>query len=356
LKILIACGGTGGHIFPGLSLAQELNSRGAGDVLLVGTDHPLERKLFGSFGLPYRLLPAAKLARDPAGFVRFLGKFISAAAGSAKLLSEFKPDVIVGFGGYASFPACILGAMAGKRLYLHEQNREAGLANRMLAVFAKRVGVSFSDTGKVFGKKAAFTGNPIRANLLSAGREDALKYYKLDPGRFTVLILGGSQGSQKINMIVGGMLDLLSAEEAAALNIIHIAGMKNYNDVHGKYEGRKMSGCVCDFVDDIGSAYAAADLIVSRAGATALFEIAALGIPSIMIPYRFAGGHQYKNAAALEDAGGAVVMEETGLTPQMLKERIFALKDDKAGLKAMSEAAKRFAVPDAAKRLADAIS
>lgn len=356
MKILIACGGTGGHIFPGLSLAQELNSRGTGEVLLVGTDHPLERKLFSSFNLPYRLLPAAKLARDPAGFVRFLGKFISAAAGSAKLLSEFKPDVIVGFGGYASFPACFLGALSGKRLYLHEQNCEAGLANRILAMFAKRVGVSFSETVKAFGGKAAFTGNPIRAKLLSANREDALKYYKLDPGRFTVLVLGGSQGSQRINMIVGGMLGLLSEEEARALNIIHIAGMKNYNDVRDKYEGRRISGCVCDFVDDIGSAYAAADLIVSRAGATALFEIAALGIPSIMIPYRFAGGHQYKNAAALEDAGGAVVMEEAGLTPQMLKERIFALKDDKAGLRAMSEAAKHFAVPDAAKKLADAIS
>jgi len=355
LKILIACGGTGGHIFPGLSLAQELNSRGINDVLLVGTDHPLEVKLFGSFGLPYRLLPAAKLARDPAGFIRFMGKFVSAAAGSAKLLSEFKPDIIVGFGGYASFPVCVLGAMAGKKLYLHEQNCDAGLANRMLAAFAKRVGVSFRDTEKAFGGKAVFTGNPIRGKLLSAGREQALKYYKLDPGKFTVLILGGSQGSQKINMIAGNMLDLLSAEEAGMLNIIHIAGIKNYNDVYNKYEGKGISGCVCDFVDDIGSAYAAADLIVSRAGATALFEIAALGIPSIMIPYRFAGGHQYKNAAALEGAGGTIVTEELGLTPQMLKERIFGLKGDRAKLKAMSDAAKRFAVPDAAKKLADAI-
>jgi UDP-N-acetylglucosamine--N-acetylmuramyl-(pentapeptide) pyrophosphoryl-undecaprenol N-acetylglucosamine transferase len=355
LKILIACGGTGGHIFPGLSLAQELNARGVKDVLLAGTDHPLEKKLFGSFGLPYRLLPVAKISRDPLGFLKFLGRFMSASAGSARLLSEYKPDIIVGFGGYASYPICVLGALGGKKLFLHEQNCEAGLANRMLAAFAKNVAVSFAETQKAFGRKAVFTGNPIRSKLLSAGREEAQKYYKLVPGKFTVLILGGSQGSQAINTVVGDMLGLLGAEERAQLNIIHIAGMKNYNDVQKKYEGSGISGCVCDFVDEIGPVYAVADLIISRAGATALFEIAALGIPSVMIPYRFAGGHQYKNAWALEAAGGAIVMDEAGLTPQMLKERIFGLKNDRVKLSAMSDAARRFAVPDAARRLADII-
>jgi UDP-N-acetylglucosamine--N-acetylmuramyl-(pentapeptide) pyrophosphoryl-undecaprenol N-acetylglucosamine transferase len=259
--------------------------------------------------------------------------------------------VIAGFGGYASFPICIFGALTGKRLFLHEQNCEAGLANRALAVFAEHVAVSFKETRKAFGKKAVFTGNPIRRKLLSVSREEARKY----SDRFTVLILGGSQGSQKINMIVGDMLDILSTDEKKQISVIHIAGIKNYDDVHKKYEGNGIDGCVCDFVDDIGAAYAAADIVISRAGATALFEIAALGIPSVMIPYRFAGGHQYKNAAAFEDAGGTIVMDEVGLTPQMLKERIFGLKDDKAKLKAMSAAARRFAVPDAAKNLADCI-
>jgi UDP-N-acetylglucosamine--N-acetylmuramyl-(pentapeptide) pyrophosphoryl-undecaprenol N-acetylglucosamine transferase len=355
LKILIACGGTGGHIFPGLSLAQELNARGIKDLLLAGTDHPLEQKLFGSFGLPYRLLPAAKISRNPLGFLKFIGRFMSASAGSIRLLSEYKPDIIVGFGGYASFPVCIFGALAGRKLFLHEQNCDAGLANKMLALFSRRVAVSFKETEKAFGKKAVFTGNPIRAGLLSAGRKEAQARYGLDPGRFTVLILGGSQGSQAINTVVGDMLGLLGAEEKAQLNIIHIAGMKNYNDVQKKYGGSGISGRVCDFVDEIGSAYAAADLIISRAGATALFEIAALGIPSIMIPYRFAGGHQYRNAAALKAAGGAIVMDEAGLTPRMLRGRIFGLKNDRVKLGAMSDAARRFAVPDAAKRLADII-
>ncbi|MFA5334969.1 MAG: undecaprenyldiphospho-muramoylpentapeptide beta-N-acetylglucosaminyltransferase [Candidatus Omnitrophota bacterium] len=355
MKILIACGGTGGHIFPGLSLAQELNARGIKDLLLAGTDHPLEQKLFGSFGLPYRLLPAAKISRNPLGFLKFIGRFMSASAGSIRLLSEYKPDIIVGFGGYASFPVCIFGALAGRKLFLHEQNCDAGLANKMLALFSRRVAVSFKETEKAFGKKAVFTGNPIRAGLLSAGRKEAQARYGLDPGRFTVLILGGSQGSQAINTVVGDMLGLLGAEEKAQLNIIHIAGMKNYNDVQKKYGGSGISGRVCDFVDEIGSAYAAADLIISRAGATALFEIAALGIPSIMIPYRFAGGHQYRNAAALKAAGGAIVMDEAGLTPRMLRGRIFGLKNDRVKLGAMSDAARRFAVPDAAKRLADII-
>lgn len=355
MKILIACGGTGGHIFPGLSLAQELKERGITDVLLVGTDHPLEVKLFGSFGLPYRLMPVAKLSANPVKFLIFIFRLTSASLKSIKLLFEYKPDAVVGFGGYASYPVCKYAAVMGKPLFLHEQNCEAGLANRILALFARRVAVSFKETEKAFGKKAVFTGNPIRKKLLSVKREDAQKFYKFNPGKFTILILGGSQGSQKINMVIGDMIGLLSGEEKDQINVIHIAGIRNVDDVRKKYEGSGIDGCVCDFVEDIGYAYAMVDLIVSRAGATVLYEVAALGIPSIMIPYRFAGGHQYHNAAALEKAGGTVIMDELGLTPRMLKDKIFELKDDKTKLRMMSEAAKKFSVPDAAKRLADCI-
>lgn len=355
MKILIACGGTGGHIFPGLSLAQELNERGISDVLLVGTDHPLEVKLFGSFGLPYRLMPAAKLSANPAKFLKFLVRLASASLKSIKLLLDYEPDIVVGFGGYASFPICKFAALTGKPLFLHEQNCEAGLANKILALLARRVAVSFKETEKSFGNKAVFTGNPIRRNLLSVKREDARKYYRLSPDKFTVLVLGGSQGSQKINMIVGDMLAILNDAEKKQVNIIHIAGIRNIDEVRKRYDGSGIDGCVCDFVEDIGYTYAMADLVVSRAGATALFEIAALGIPSIMIPYRFAGGHQYHNAAVFEKSGGTVVMDEISLTPQMLKDKIFELKGDRARMRSMSDAAKRFAVPGAVKLLADLI-
>jgi len=355
MKVLIACGGTGGHIFPGLSLAQELDRRGINDLLLVGTDHPLEVKLFSSFGLPYVLLPVAKISADPVKFVRFIFRFLHASTRSARLLAAYKPDVIVGFGGYASFPICLLGAFMGRPLNLHEQNCEAGLANRILAIFAKRVAVSFEGTKKAFGAKAVFTGNPIRRKLLSASKEDALKSYGLSGDRFTILVLGGSQGSQRINMIVGDMLGILDDREKAGIQIIHIAGMKNYEDVFTRYRASGIEACVYDFVEDIGSAYAPSDLVISRAGATAIFEIAALGIPARMIPYRFAGGHQYFNAAVLAKAGGTVIMREEGLTSQMLKDKVFGLIRDKDALRAMSEAAKKFAVADAAGRLADCI-
>ncbi len=391
MRILIACGGTGGHIFPGLSLALELQERGAKEILLLGTDHPLEVKLFGSFGLPYRLMPVAKLSANPVKFLIFLVRFLTACLMSVRLLFEYKPDIVVGFGGYASFPICKFAAVMGKPLFLHEQNCEAGLANRILAILARRVAVSFKETEPAFGGKAVFTGNPIRKKLFTSKKEEALKLYKLSAGKFTVLVLGGSQGSQRINTIVADMLGILNEEEKKQINIIHITGIRNYNDAYKKYEkiggfpsplssplrgedkklknpllngerervrGEKMSGVdgyVCDFLEDISYAYAMADLIVSRAGATALFEIAALGVPSIMIPYRFAGGHQYHNASALEKAGGTIVMDEAGLTPAALKDKIFELKNDRARLKSMSESAKRFAVPDAASRLADLI-
>ena len=355
MKILIACGGTGGHIFPGLSLAQELRARGIGEVLLTGADHPLEVKLFGSFGLPYRLMPAAKLSANPVKFLRFLARFMASCLKSARLLFEYKPDIVVGFGGYASFPICKFAALMGKPLFLHEQNCEAGLANRILAILARRVAVSFKETQKAFEKKTVFTGNPIRKRLLTAKREESLRLYELSADKFTVLVLGGSQGSQRINTIVVQMLRSLSDEEKKQIQVIHIAGIKNYDEARLKYEGCGVDSRVYDFVEDIGPAYAAADLIVSRAGATALFEIAALGVPSIMIPYRFAGGHQYHNAAALEGAGGTIVMDEVGLTSAALKEKIFELKNDKARLSMMSDCAKKFAVPDAASRLADLI-
>ncbi len=356
MKVLIACGGTGGHIFPGLSLAQELQARGINEILLVGTDHPLERKLFGSFGLPYRLIPAAKLSANPVKFLGFLAKFTAASARSMGLLFEFKPEIVVGFGGYASFPICKFAALMGRPVFLHEQNCEAGLANKMLALLARRVAVSFKETEKAFGKKAAFTGNPIRKKLLSVKKEEALRLYKLSADKFTILVMGGSQGSRRINTIVSQMLGALNDGEKKQIQMIHIAGIRNYGEVRARYEGSGIEARVYDFVEDIGYAYAVADLIVSRAGATALFEIAALGIPSVMIPYRYAGGHQYHNAAAFEKAGGTIVMEEPGLTPQALKDKIFEMKNDRARLGKISECARRFAVPDAASRLADLIT
>ncbi len=355
MKILIACGGSGGHIFPGLSLAQEFNERGISEIILVGTDHPLEAKLFGSFGLPYRLMPVAKLSANPIKFIKFLAGFASASLKSIRLLFEFKPDIVVGFGGYASFPICKFAALMGKPLFLHEQNCEAGLANKILAFFAKRVAVSFKQTEKRFGRKAVYTGNPIRKALLSMTKNEALKLYGLSADRFTVLILGGSQGSQRINKIICGLIGLLSQNEKSQIQIIHITGIRNYDQVRAEYEESGIEAKIFDFVDDIGHAYAAADLIISRAGATALFEITALGIPAILIPYRFAGGHQYHNAAALGRTGGAIIMDELGLTSRALKDKIFELKNDKERLKELSVRAKEFAVPDAAKCLADSI-
>lgn len=355
MKVLIACGGTGGHIFPGLSLAQELNDRKTGEVLLVGTDHPLEVKLFGSFGLPYRLLPAAKIPSNPMKFLGFLARFTIASSRAIKLLFEFKPDVVVGLGGYASFPICVFASISRAPLFLHEQNRKPGLANKVLAFFARTVAVSFKDTAGEFKRKAVFTGNPIRKKLLAVERQDALRLYGLSGEKFTVLILGGSQGSSRINEIIFEMLGLLNEEEKNRIQIIHVAGNLNYDAAREKYEGCNVDSRVYDFVDEIESAYAASDMVISRAGATALFEIAALGIPSIMIPYRYAGRHQYHNAFALEEAGAAVVMDEDGLSAAALKEKIFELKDDKAKLKEMSACAKKFAVPDAAARLADLI-
>ncbi|MFH0771893.1 MAG: undecaprenyldiphospho-muramoylpentapeptide beta-N-acetylglucosaminyltransferase [Candidatus Omnitrophota bacterium] len=354
MKILIACGGTGGHIFPGLSLAKELDGReGVDDLILVGSNHPLEKKIFSKTGLHYELIAAAKFSRGPFKFLLFLAKFALACAKSIYLLLRFNPDIVVGFGGYASFPVCFFAPIMGKKLFLHEQNRVAGLANRILSVMARGVAVSFRDTQTVFKNKGVFTGNPIRKSILFFKKEESLKSLGLNSGKFTILVMGGSQGSLGINNVVAEFLRLLPDSDKMAFQIIHIAGNRDFENISAKYKDSLIDSKVFGFVDEIGPAYAAADLIVSRAGATALFEIAALGIPSIMIPYRYAGGHQYYNAEALEKAGGAAILKEEALTAAALRDKISELRDDKARLKRMSECAKKFAVTDAAARLAD---
>lgn len=356
MKVLIACGGTGGHIFPGISLAQELRARdGVKDIILVGTSHLLERKIFGSSGLRYAIIPTAKLAINPFKFLIFLIKFTVASLKSVWLLLKFDPDVVVGFGGYASFPMCVFAALFGKRLFIHEQNYLPGLANKIVSDFATAVAVSFRETERFFKKRVVCVGNPIRKQLLKDDKENALKSFGLSLEKFTILVMGGSQGSHRINMLVADLMGLLKDEDKKQIQIIHIAGTRDYSIVCDRYKGRDLETKVYDFVYDIGLAYRAVDLVISRAGATVIFEIAALGLPSILIPYRYAGGHQYYNARAIEKEGGAIVLDEMNLTPAILKDRIFELKNNRARLNTMSECAERFSVPDAAKRLADYI-
>lgn len=354
MKVLIACGGTGGHIFPGISLAQELKERNeVKDIILVGTSHPLEKKIFDTSGLPYAIIPTAKLAINPLKFLLFLIKFTAASFKSVRILFKFNPDIVVGFGGYASFPICLFAAIFGKRLFIHEQNYVPGLANKIVSIFAKAVGVSFKETKEFFPKKTVFVGNPIRGRLLEGDKEQAIKSFGLRLEKFTILVMGGSQGSHRINMLICDLLGLLNDEDKRQIQIIHIAGARDYNIVCERYKGRDIEAKVYDFVDDIGLAYRAADLVISRAGATAIFEIAALGLPSILVPYRYAGGHQYYNARVIEKEGGAIVLDEINLTPAVLKDKLFEFKNNRARLNVMSQCAKRFSVPDAAKRLAD---
>ncbi len=355
VKVLITCGGTGGHIFPGISLAQELKGRDiVKDIILVGTSHPLERKIFSLAGLPYAIIPTAKLAvYNPFKFLLFLIKFTAASFKSVWILLKFNPERVIGFGGYASLPVCIFAAILGKRLFIHEQNYLPGLANKMLSGVATAVAVSYKETCEFFKGKAVYVGNPIRKRLLKNDKEQAIKSFGLKVEKFTILVMGGSQGSHRINMLVCDLLALLSDEEKKQIQIIQIAGPRDYDVVYDRYCKCGIEAKVYDFVDDIGLAYRAADLVISRAGATAIFEIAALGLPSILIPYRYAGGHQYYNAMAIEKQGGAVIADETKLTPAILKEKIFELKNNRARLNTISECARRFSVPDAAKRLAD---
>lgn len=347
---MIAGGGTGGHLFPGVAIAGEFERRlGELQVVFFGARRGLETKVVPGLGYDLITLPVRGVVGH--GFMGGLGRSVSllwAAVEAFWILGRVKPDLVIGVGGYASVPAVLAAAARGLPRAILEQNVSPGRANRVLARFAQRIYQGFASRSAVFpAEKTVVTGNPIRPGVLPP--DDMVR----PDGRRTLLVLGGSQGAKQINDLVVGVAGRLK-EKHPAVRVIHQTGAAHEEQVLEAYRRSGTEVEVVPFIDSMADAYARADLCLSRAGAMAISEIAAAGLPAVLIPYPdSAGGHQSSNARWLEERGAAVVIppEEAGT------DRLFQVLDRLVGspslLADMARASSRAGVRNAAERIVE---
>jgi len=351
LGVVVAGGGTGGHLFPGIALAQQFVARHPETrVLFVGTGRPFEAAAVHRAGFTHRTVTAAGIKRR--GWRRALWAMIKIPKGIAEavgILSEFRPHLVLGVGGYASGPTVAAGWLTGKAVVIQEQNLVPGMANRVLSVLADRIYVSFPETANRFTpKKVRVCGNPVRREVIDAAGKKRRRAE--DP--MTVLILGGSQGARGINTAV--------IEAAAHLKrpdrifLIHQTGESDAARVRDAVKAAGIDAEVRPFFHDVGSVLSRADLVICRAGATTVAELTAIGKAVIFIPFPYAADdHQTKNAASLARRGAAEMIVETELTGQGLARKIDEFIDRPDALAKLAHRARQFGRPEAAEAIVD---
>jgi UDP-N-acetylglucosamine--N-acetylmuramyl-(pentapeptide) pyrophosphoryl-undecaprenol N-acetylglucosamine transferase len=348
MSVLIAGGGTGGHLFPGIALARELERRGAAHVRFLGSSHGIERHAVPRAGYPVELLEIRGLRREGVGgLLRLAVQVPKALLAAVRSLRRDRPDLTVGVGGYAAMPGLAASALLRVPIVLLEQNAIPGLTTRLFAPFARRVCVSFAETCARIGRRAVLTGNPVRLPAPSAapgasGREAA--------GPLRLLVFGGSAGAHRLNLVVPDAV----AAAGVPIAVVHQTGAADRDSVEQRYASLGVAAAVHGFIDDMAAAYAGADLVICRAGATTVAELTALGRPSLLVPFPFAAGdHQRHNAEALVREGAAWMVLDRELTAGGLAERLRSAAGDRAALHAMGERARALGRPDATARVAD---
>ncbi len=352
LRIVIAGGGTGGHLFPGLAIAQEFMTRNKNNtVVFVSTGNPLERSVLNQTDFRLESVTAEGIkGRGIWNQAKSALKIPKGVIEAMRILKGYQPDLTVGLGSYSAGPV-VLGAWLMRiKIVLHEQNILPGITNRILARFADRIYVSFDDTKARFAPdKIRLTGNPVRKELLNNHNGEGVI-----PGlkKFCVLIIGGSQGAHSINASVVGALGHLTQKEG--LYFIHQTGTADEQMVGEAYRRENVAAKVQSFFRHMGPLYKQADLIICRAGATTVAEVTAMGKAVIFIPFPFAADdHQTLNAATLADKGAAEMVHEKDINAGALAQRIEYYASHPQALQAMAIKAGRLGYPDAAKRIVD---
>ena len=354
MRAILAGGGTGGHVIPALAIANELKKSYGAEVLFIGTARGIENRLVPAAGYPLLLVRVGALKN--VSLVTRLKTALDlprAVWDAGRMLNEFAPDVVIGVGGYASGPAMLAAVVKHIPTLAFEPNVVPGFANRVIARFVSAAAVHFQETAKYF-RHAEVTGVPVRQAFFEIAVSESNKRRGETP---TLLVFGGSQGAHAINEAMIRCLPVLQ-QEAPGIHIIHQTGERDYNDALAAYKHLSESAAsftfeVFKFIEDMPAAFARADLVVCRSGASTVAEIAAAGMPAVFVPFpRAADDHQRVNAEALERAGAAVVVEESKLEGVWLAETIAALLQDSSRLQKMSAAARGMAHPDAARDIA----
>ncbi len=361
MKVVVAGGGTAGHVFPAVALAERLRDDGH-EITFVGSPDGQEARLVPAAGFPFHPVRAQKMVRTASL------RTATAPVVAIRSVRDARPfvrgaRVVVGVGGYVSAPTVLAARRAGARVVLHEQNAIPGLANRLLSRRADVVALSFADAAARFPRRTrtVVTGNPVRAAVAAVPDRrpeliaEARASMDLEPGRTTVCVFGGSQGARSLDRLISGAADALA--ERSDLQLLVLTGPANLALLRVAVEReRPLRVRAIGFLDRIELALAVADLAVSRGGSGHLTELAVCGIPAVVVPYPHATeNHQEANARELERAGAVEVAVEATLTPEGLARRIAGLVDDADARAAMRTAASAWAKPDADRRLADVI-
>lgn len=367
MKLIIAGGGTGGHLFPGIAVAEEFLARDpANEVLFVGTERGIEARAVPAAGYRLELISAAGI-RGKRGFSQFTGmaKMAYGYAQSRKILKAFRPDLVLGVGGYASLPMVL--AAAGMRIprFIHEQNAIPGQTNRLLARFVDQVFITLEESARYFPKDSTLlTGNPLRRQILdmvgsgvkSQGSSETFEDVTLPLTPcpcFNILVFGGSQGAHAINMAMIAALPSIKSS-SIKLDITHQTGEKDCEEVSKAYRAAGVEARVTPFIGDMASEYARADLIICRAGATTIAEVTACGKACLFIPFPHAvDDHQRRNAEALLKKEACFMLLEQELSGERLATMISELTADKDTVRRTGELAFSLARLDAAKIIVD---
>ncbi len=352
MRILVASGASGGHIFPAIALMNFLRKKGA-DLLLV---LPLKSK--DSFIPP----DCGDVEYISSGFLSFslssknisgVFNFLKGVAQGLRIIINFKPDLVVGFGSLDTVALLFWGWLFRIKTIIHEQNVIPGKANRILARLVDKVAVSFLQTKDYLHlsiDKVVLTGNPIRSELTKVNRQEALDFFKFQEGKFNILIAGGSQGSHKINLVSYAAIASLPGKQD--LQVIHICGMQDFAALNASYMACGVTYKLYDFLAAMQYAYSIADLAICRAGATTIAELQRFNLPALLIPYPFASAHQLANALVLKDIGAAEVVLDADLNADKLKEKLEEYLCNNEKLKTMQKAYQKLPVCDATAMLA----
>jgi UDP-N-acetylglucosamine--N-acetylmuramyl-(pentapeptide) pyrophosphoryl-undecaprenol N-acetylglucosamine transferase len=354
MRVLIAGGGTGGHLYPGIALARAFQGMGITDILFVGTARGIESEVLQKEGFPLAKIHVSGIMNK--GIFKTITSILLLPIGlidSIKILREFRPDIVVGIGGYTSGPIVAMAMLLRIKRVILEPNLIPGITNRLLAPVANMIAVAFEETKRYFrGSKVVLTGNPVREEIIFIDNTLWSPLAGTEGFPYTLFVFGGSQGAHSINVAMIDALDYIK-DLKDRIFIIHQTGKPDFSMIMESYRNKGFKARIEPYIFDIARIYRLADLIVSRAGATTVAEIMACGRPAILIPFPYSThGHQEKNAMALKKAGAAEVIDGASLNGRLLGETIRRLLSDREGLRLMGNRSRSLGRKDAAREIA----
>ena len=356
MRVIIAGGGTGGHLFPGLAVAEEFKNRDdSTEVIFVGTEYGIEARVVPREGYPIKFLKAEGLVGvSTVKKVKAIVTTFFSIADSYKIIKTVRPDIVIGVGGYASGAAMLTAYLMSIPTMILEQNSIPGLTNKILGRFVRAVCITYQESISFFPKAKTFlTGNPVRMQILKGDIESAYRLFSLERGLFTIFIFGGSSGAKSINMaIVNALNNMYDLKDK--IQFLHQTGIRDYENIRESYRKTGFKGTITPFIYQMGEAYAVADIVVSRAGATTLAELTALGKPAILIPYPYAAGqHQELNARKLLEMGAAKMIRDSELKGESLANSIREMYTNETMRAEMQRNSRSVGRPEACSKVVD---